>query len=121
MERKEVIDTRERVAKSNKGVILREVLQMKKIILTIIMLPLMIIIVIVEWLLKLSVKISAVVAGLFFNVLFICMIIAICTSQWSSLGILAIVAVAGLMLVYGNATLLYLFSEARAYVNELRG
>lgn len=93
---------------------------MKKLLLTIIMLPLMIIIEIVELLLKLIVKISTVVIGLFFNVVFICMIIAICTGQWSSLGILVIIAVAGFILVYGNATLLYLISETRTYVNKLR-
>lgn len=93
---------------------------MKKVLLSIVTLPLMIVFVMVEWLLKLSVKISTVVVGLFFNILLICMVIAICTSQWNSLGILVIVAVVGLILVYGNATLLYLIGEARAYVKKLR-
>ena len=94
---------------------------MKRVLLFIVTLPLMIVFVMAEWLLKMSVKVSTVVVGLFFNILFICMVIAICTGQWSSLGILVIVAVGGLILVYGNATLLYLIGEARAYLKKLRG
>ena len=94
---------------------------MKRVLLYIVTLPLMIVFVMAEWLLKMSVKVSTVVVGLFFNILLICMVIAICTGQWSSLGILVIVAVGGLILVYGNATLLYLIGEARAYLKKLRG
>jgi len=94
---------------------------MKRVLLSIVTLPLMIVFVMAEWLLKMSVKVSTVVVGLFFNILLICMVIAICTGQWRSLGILVIVAVGGLILVYGNATLLYLIGEARAYLKKLRG
>ena len=93
---------------------------MKKIIFSVIMLPVMIVISIIECILKLSVKLSTVVVGLFYNILLICMVIAVCTKQWESLGVLVLVAVIGLILVYGNATLLYLVGEAKSYINKLK-
>ena len=80
----------------------------------------MIVISIMECILKLSVKLSTVVVGLFYNILLICMVIAVCTRQWESLGVLVLVAVIGLILVYGNATLLYLVGEAKSYINKLK-
>lgn len=93
---------------------------MKKIIFSVIMLPVMIVISTIECILKLSVKLSTVVVGLFYNILLICMVIAVCTRQWESLGVLVLVAVIGLILVYGNATLLYLVGEAKSYINKLK-
>ena len=93
---------------------------MKKIIFSVIMLPVMIVISTIECIFKLSVKLSTVVVGLFYNILLICMVIAVCTRQWESLGVLVLVAVIGLILVYGNATLLYLVGEAKSYINKLK-
>lgn len=93
---------------------------MKKMFISLITLPIMIVISIMECILKLSVKLSTVVVGLFYNILLICMVIAVCTRQWESLGVLVLVAVIGLILVYGNATLLYLVGEAKSYINKLK-
>ena len=94
---------------------------MKKMFISLITLPIMIVISIMECILKLSVKLSTVVVGLFYNILLICTVIAVCTKQWESVGILVLVAVIGLILVYGNATLLYLMGEAKSYISKLKG
>ena len=75
---------------------------------------------VMEILLKLSVKLGTVIIGLFLNILLICMVIAVCTKQWESLGVLALAGAIGLILVYGNATLLFLLREAKAYINKVK-
>lgn len=88
----------------------------KKVLYKIIPQPLLQSFSIVEWLLKFLIKINAIVAWLLINVLLICMFIAICTRQWTSLGILAICMVFTLVFLYGQTTMLYLISEARVYI-----
>ena len=75
---------------------------------------------VMEILLKLSVKLSTVIIGLFLNILLICMVVAVCTKQWESLGVLVLAGAIGLILVYGNATLLFLIREAKSYINKLK-
>lgn len=93
---------------------------MKKILSKIIVWVLLLVLTITEWMFMVLVKISTVVVGLFFNVLLICMIIAVGTKEWKSLGILIFVATIGMLFVYGKAALLYFVSEAKADVNKLR-
>ena len=94
---------------------------MRKVLISLIAFPITIILGIMEWLLKLAMKLSTVVVGLFFNVIIVCVIIAVCTKQWQSAGLLIIIAWRGLAAVYGNATLLYLIGEMRQCITKLRG
>jgi len=94
---------------------------MRKVLISLIACPITIILVIMEWLLKLGMKLSTVVVGLFFNVILVCMIIAVCNKQWQSVGLLIIIALIGLAAVYGNATLLYLIGEMRQRITKWRG
>ena len=94
---------------------------MKGVLISIIVCPIMIVLVIMEWLMKLGVKFSTVAIGLLFNVLLVCMVIAICTKQWASTGLLFLIAIIGLVFVYGNATLLYFIGEMKSRINKWRG
>lgn len=94
---------------------------MRKVLISFIACPITIILVIMEWLLKLGMKLSTVVVGLFFNVILVCMIIAVCNKLWQSVGLLIIIALIGLAAVYGNATLLYLIGEMRQRITKWRG
>ena len=91
----------------------RSTIAMKKMISVIWVWPMVIVLGIIECTLKMLVKISTVAVGLGINVLLVCMLVAVCTQQWSSLGVLAVMALIGLLLVYGQATVLYLINEAR--------
>lgn len=93
-------------------------MRVKKVLYGITVLPVILIFTWAEWLLKLLVKISSVATGLMINVLLVCMCICICTRQWVSLGILILCMTGGLLVVYGQATLLYLISEANVYINK---
>ena len=87
--------------------------------LNIILRPIILIVVLIEFILKLATKASTFVIGLFINILLICMFIALCTQQWIPLGILLLVLLIGIAFVYGNATVLYLISEAKEYIRGL--
>lgn len=63
--------------------------------------------------LKVLVKLSTAAVGLGINVLLVCMLVAVCTRQWVSLAVLVLMALMGLVLVYGEATILYLINKAR--------
>lgn len=89
---------------------------MKRALFRIIISPLIVVLTIIEWVLKLTMKVGNVAAGLFINVLLICMIISICNRHWETFGLLALFIVVGLMLVYGYVTVLYLIGEIRAYI-----
>ena len=91
---------------------------MKRALFRIIILPLIVVLTIIEWVLKLTMKVGNVAAGLFINVLLICMIISICNRHWDTFGLLALFMVVGLVLVYGYATVLYLIGEIKACISS---
>lgn len=93
---------------------------MKKVLSKIIVWPLMLIFVAVEQVLRVMVKISTVAAGLFINVLLICMLVAIFTQQWVSLGILFLFMVIVSLFIFGHATILYFIGEARESIKNLK-
>lgn len=91
---------------------------MKRALFRIIISPLIVVLTIMEWVLKLTMKVGNVAAGLFINVFLICMIISICNQHWEAFGLLVLFMVAGLVLVYGYATVLYLIGEIKACINS---
>ena len=91
---------------------------MKRALFRTITTPLIVVLTIMEWVLKLTMKVSTVAAGLFVNVLLICMIISIFNRHWEAFGLLVLFLVAGLVLVYGYATVLYLIGEIKACINS---
>lgn len=93
-------------------------MQMKNILFKIITSPLLLLITVLEWMFKLLLKISTVAAGLLINVLLICMFIAICTRQWTSLGILLLCTAGGLLFVFWRATILYIIGEAKNWLSK---
>ena len=92
---------------------------MKRALFRIITTPLIVVLTIMEWVLKLTMKVSNVAVGLFINVLVICMIISTFNRNWDAFGLLVLFMVAGLVLVYGYATVLYLIGEIKACINSV--
>lgn len=91
---------------------------MKRALFRIIISPLIVVLTIIEWVLKLTMKVGNVAAGLFINVLLFCMIISICNRHWDTFGLLALFMVVGLVMVYGYATVLYLIGEIKACISS---
>lgn len=91
---------------------------MKKTTYSFLVWSLMVVLTALEVGLKVLVKLCTIAVGLGINILVVCMLIAICTKQWTSLGVLAIIAAIGLVLIYGQATVLYLITEARVYLKR---
>ena len=91
---------------------------MKRALFRIITFPLIVVLTVIEWVLKLTMKVGNMAAGLFINVLLICMIISICTRHWEAFGLLVLFMVAGLVLVYGYATVLYFIGEIKACISS---
>lgn len=75
--------------------------------------------VIFEWLIKLVIKIYTIASGLLINILMICMFVAICNRHWESVGLLALFVVIGLLLAYGNATILFLIGELKSHIRSV--
>ena len=92
---------------------------MKRALFRIITFPLIVVLTVIEWVLKLTMKVGNMAAGLFVNVLLICMIISICNRHWDTFGLLVFFMVAGLVLVYGYATILYLIGEIKACISSV--
>ena len=92
---------------------------MKRALFRIIISSLIVVLTIIEWVLKLTMKVGNVAAGLFINVLLICMIISLCNRHWETVGLLALFMVVGLVLVYGYATVLYLIGEIKTCISSV--
>lgn len=90
-------------------------------VFVIILCPILGVLTVVEWLMKLGVKLSTVTFGMLFDVLLVCMVIALYTKQWESAGLLMLVAIISLGIVYGNATILFLVGEMKSMINRWRG
>ena len=91
-------------------------LVMKIVLVKVLIWPLIIIVTIFESLLKFVIKINTMVSGLLINILLICVVVSICTKQWISLGILIVMGLMDIGLIYGQATLLHIFSEAKEFL-----
>ena len=70
----------------------------------VIALPVILVLTVLEILFKLLMKMESLLLGLFLLLIIVCMVIAVITSQWVSLGILAALVVVGFIAMFGVTT-----------------
>lgn len=68
-------------------------------------LPVVLVLCILELLLTLVLKVSSIGAGIFISLMGVLIILGIVNGMWLQVGILAIIVVAGMILLFGAATM----------------
>ena len=92
---------------------------MKRVLFRIITFPLIVVLTVIEWVLKLTMRVGNVAAGLFINVLLFCIVIAIFNRNWNAFGLLVFCLISGMILIYSYATILYWIGEIKTNINIL--
>lgn len=79
----------------------------------IIAIPIIPVLVMIHLLLALVIYLGSRVLAIFINILIICAIVAIINAQWVSLGILIVLALIGLVLLFGAATIQMIVDDTK--------
>lgn len=89
-----------------------------KIMIRIIAIPIIVLLQLIHWAFDGVSKVYCLAAGVHYNILAICALLAIITGQWKALGILGILVAASLVLLFGAGWIMAMLDRIKIRLTE---